>query len=149
VYKRLEGKRRRLKATRFDQTARRATFEVTTATVVKRDLQLPPFTQDPLSAIYVLRALPLRQGLKLNMPVADNGQFYKVQIEITSRETITTPYGTYPAWRVTPVILTQAGKPAGEKMGLWISDDARRLPLKLEAELSVGRFVILLRDASG
>jgi len=28
---------------------------------------------------------------------------------------------------------------------LWLSDDARRLPVRLEAELAVGRFVLLLR----
>jgi hypothetical protein len=32
---------------------------------------------------------------------------------------------------------------------MWISDDARRLPLKMEAQLLVGKFVITLSKATG
>jgi hypothetical protein len=29
---------------------------------------------------------------------------------------------------------------------MWISDDARRLPLKIEAQLAVGTFTVTLRS---
>jgi hypothetical protein len=31
---------------------------------------------------------------------------------------------------------------------IWISDDARRLPVRVEAGLPVGEFVLLLRSAA-
>jgi hypothetical protein len=34
-------------------------------------------------------------------------------------------------------------------MAVWISADARRLPLKLQAELPVGAFVLTLSGATG
>ena len=144
-----EGSRTRMKATRFDQTARRGTYEMKTATLVKKDLALPAFTQDPLSAIFVMRALPLKLGTKLTMPVADNGKIYRVQMLVVAQEAVATPLGRLAAWKIVPTILDEQGKPAGQKMGLWISDDPRKLPLKLEAELGVGRFVLVLRDAQG
>jgi len=144
-----EGSRTRMKATRFDQTARRGAYEVKTATVFKKDMALPAFTQDPLSAIYVIRALPLKLGGTLTMPVADNGTVYRVQVRVVAQEAITTPLGRLTAWKIVPTILDAKGKPAGEKMGLWISDDARKLPLKMEADLAVGRFVIILKDVRG
>jgi hypothetical protein len=144
-----EGSRSRMKATLFDQTARRGSYEVKTATVFKKDLVLPAFTQDPLSAIYVIRALPLKLGGTLTMPVADDGIVYRVRVRVVAQEAIATPLGRLTAWKIVPTILDAKGKPTGEKFGLWISDDARKLPLKMEAELGVGRFVIVLKDVRG
>ena len=144
-----EGSRKRMTVTRFDQTARRATYEVTTATVVKKDLVLPAYTQDPLSAIYVIRALPMKLGGTVTMPVANNGTVYRMHVQVLAQEALATPLGRLTAWKIVPTILDEEGKPTGEKLGLWISDDARRLPLKMEADLAVGRFVIVLKDVRG
>jgi Protein of unknown function (DUF3108) len=144
-----EGTRRRTKTLRFDQTHLKASYEVTTATVVKQDLVLPAVTQDVLSALYVLRALPLKAGGRLTMAVADDGQVYRVQIAVAGVEQVTTPLGTLPAWHLTPVIMNDKGKQEGRALHLWISDDARRLPLKLEADLAVGKFHLVLRQARG
>ena len=32
-------------------------------------------------------------------------------------------------------------------MAVWISDDARRLPVRIQAQLPVGSFVLTLKDA--
>src|ERR1043166_5697900 len=76
-----EGKRHRMKTTTFDQAAKKASYQIETRTVVKKDLAIPGFTQDALSAIYVLRSIPFKSGEKFNMPVTDNGQVYKVQMQ--------------------------------------------------------------------
>lgn len=144
-----EGRRRRMKATRFDHVTRTAQFEMTTATVVKKELPLPPYAQDPLSAVYVIRALPLREGLTLTMPVVDGDDVYRMHVAVTGHETVTTPLGQFLAWKVTPVVLNAHGAPQGLGLSLWISDDARRLPLRMEAEMPVGRFVLSLREARG
>src|SRR6185436_4457210 len=64
-----EGKRHRMKTTVFNQAAKKASYEVETRTMVKKDLVIPAFTQDALSAIYVLRSIPFKAGDKFNMPV--------------------------------------------------------------------------------
>ncbi len=144
-----EGKRHRLKVTRFDQAARKAEFELQTDKVMKKELPLPPYAQDALSAIYVLRAIPLKTGGTMTMPVIDSGRAYKVRVVVGARETVRSGIGSMAAWRVTPTILADGGRPGGPNMALWISDDARRLPVKLEVELAVGRFVLSLRQATG
>src|SRR5262245_21808843 len=55
-----EGKRHRMKTTTFDQAKRQAKYEVQTATHVERMLTLPPLTQDSLSALFVLRCIPMK-----------------------------------------------------------------------------------------
>ena len=140
-----EGSRERMKALRFDQAARRGVYEVKTSTVVTRNLALPPLAQDPLSAIYVLRSHPLKLGATFTMPVVNNGDIYRMDAKVVAKETVVTPVGQLAAWKIVPTIFDEHGKPTGEKLGLWISDDARKLPVKLEADLPVGHFVITLK----
>jgi uncharacterized protein DUF3108 len=143
-----EGKRHRLKTTTFNQGAKQATYEVETRTLVKKNLAIPGFTQDALSAIYVLRSIPFKPGEKFNMPVSDNGNIYKVQMQVGAAEPVQTGMGTISGLKITPVI-TGPDKDAPRGLALWISDDARRLPLKMEAQLLVGKFTVTLRQAGG
>ena len=55
--------------------------------------------------------------------------------------------GTMESWRVNVTILDAAGQPAATDAAVWYSTDARRLPLKLQARLPVGHFVLILREA--
>jgi hypothetical protein len=142
-----EGKRRRMKVTLFDQAARKANYELRTATVVKADVPLPPYAQDPLSAVYVLRALPLKPGARVTMPLCDSGAVYKVQVAVGGREMIKTGLGTIDALRVTPTVLDPRGQQVGGGLALWLSDDARRLPVKMQGNLTVGSFVLTLSSA--
>jgi hypothetical protein len=143
-----EGKRHRMKTTVFHQAAKKATYEAQTRTVVSKDLVIPGFTQDALSAIYVLRSIPFKSGEKFNMPVSDNGNIYKVQMQIGGVEPIKTAIGTINALKIVPLI-TGPDKDSPRGLALWISDDARRLPLKMEAQLLVGKFTITLRQVTG
>jgi hypothetical protein len=144
-----EGTRKRMKAMRFDQAARRGVFEVTTSTTVRKDLTLPPLAQDPLSAIYVLRASPLKLGATFSMPVVNDGTVYRMDAKVVANEVVVSPLGRTSAWKIVPVIFDESGKPTGQALGLWISDDARKLPVKLDADLPVGHFVIVLKDVRG
>jgi hypothetical protein len=57
--------------------------------------------------------------------------------------------GPIRAIKVTPLILDAKGTAPGRGIALWLSDDPRRLPVRLEAELAVGKFTLVLRQASG
>jgi hypothetical protein len=141
-----EGKRHRMKATTFNQAAKTAKYEVQTATHVEKELALPAFTQDALSALYVLRSIPMKAGDKFNMPVTDAGDVYKVQMQVGAVEPVKTALGTINALKIVPVVTAAKGTPP-RGLALWISDDARRLPLKIEAQLPVGKFTVTLRAA--
>lgn len=142
-----EGKRHRFKTTRFDRAAQKVFFESKADTTSHVDFPASPVTQDVLSAIYVLRAIPLKAGDRMTMPVSDNGLTYKVQLDVGAAERVKTPMGELAAWRVKLSISDDKGRPVGRNVAIWISDDARRLPVKLQADLSVGSFNLVLREA--
>jgi hypothetical protein len=143
-----EGKRHRFKTTQFDRAAKKVRFEYKTDTTVKTDFPTSPVTQDALSAIYVLRAIPLKAGDRMTMPVSDNGINYRVQFDVGPAERVKTPMSEISAWRVTLSVSDDKNRPVGRNVAIWMSDDARRLPVKLRADLTVGSFNLLLRQVN-
>ncbi len=143
-----EGRRHRTKTTLFDQARKKARYEVQTTTFVQKDLAIQAYTQDALSALYVLRSIALKPGDKFNMPVCDNGNMYTVRMSVGAAETVQTPLGAVRAIKVTPVITGGRGDSPSRGMAVWISDDARKLPVRVEAQLVVGKFVLTLRSTA-
>jgi hypothetical protein len=144
-----EGRRQRTKVTTFDRAARKARYEVRTATIVRKDISINAQTLDALSALYVLRTMPLRAGDRFSMSVCDNGNVYAVQVAVGGVESITTGIGAVSAIRVTPTIMASEGQSPGGGFVIWLTNDARRLPVRMEAQLLVGKFALALRQASG
>jgi hypothetical protein len=83
----------------------------------------------------------------MTMPVSDNGSNYKLQVDVGPSERVRTPFGESTAWKLKLGIFDSSGRPQGRNVSMWISDDARRLPMKVQGELPVGTFNLDLRDA--
>jgi Protein of unknown function (DUF3108) len=139
-----ENGRKRMKTTMFDQGAKKAHYEVQTATLVKSDFSVPSYVQDALSALYVIRALGLKPGEKVTMPVFDNGKSFKLQLQAGAIEPVKTATGTVQALKVMPTVIGN-GPVLGRAAAVWLSNDARRVPVRLESQLVVGQFVLLLK----
>ena len=58
-----EGNRHRFKTTRFDRRQQKAFFEYQSGNTIKSEFTVPAFTQDALSAIYVMRAIPFKRAI--------------------------------------------------------------------------------------
>jgi hypothetical protein len=143
-----EGQRRRTQVTTYDQRARSATYEAQTATTVKRTLRLPAPAQDPLSAIYAIRTMPLRQHQTIRMTVVEGGELLNVEISVAGREAVRSGAGSTTAWKLVPTVRDDKGRlETTRRMAMWVTDDDRRLPVRMEAELAVGRFTLVLREA--
>jgi len=83
----------------------------------------------------------------MTMPVSDAGLNYKGQFDIGAQERMKTGIGDVSAWRIRLSLYDDKNRPVGRNLALWISDDPRRLPVKLQAELAVGSFNLTLRQA--
>ena len=95
-----EGQRHQMKVTTFNNATRKATFENVTAKSGKREFSVPAFTQDALSAIYVMRALPLKVGTKETIPVATGGRSYRAQVSVVGTESLKTAAGPFQTFRL-------------------------------------------------
>ena len=142
-----EGRRHRFKVTKFDHAAHKVLFEYKAEGTATDNFTVPPYAQDALSAIYVLRTVPLKAGDRMTMPVTDDGANYNVQVDVAPIERLKTPLGETNAWKLRLGIFDAGGKPQGRNIAMWISEDARRLPMKLQADLPLGSFNFNLREA--
>lgn len=103
---------------------------------------------DPLSALYALRTIAFKPGARMTLAVEDDeGTDYELKAAVNVLERVTTRLGETSAWRV-DLAAESAGRSQVRNLVVWLSDDARRLPVKLQADLPVGSFVLLLRSAS-
>jgi hypothetical protein len=142
-----EGERHQMKVTTFNDPARKATFENVTAKNGKKEFAVPAFTQDALSAVYVMRALPLKVGAKETSPVSTGGHSYRAQVTVLGMDAVKTPAGPFQAFRLRTTLYDDAGQPYGRPIQLWISDTPSRVPVQVQSELSVGAFHLALREA--
>lgn len=143
-----ENGRQKMKTTLFDQTKRSATYEVRAKSTTTQALRLPPQTHDALSAIYAIRSLPLEAGARIDLPVVDSGEVMTVRVSVVGREAVRSALGDLDAWRVEPAILEAREEPATvRKLAIWLTDDGRRLPVKMTAETAFGPFSFVLRRA--
>ena len=136
---------RTTKVVRFNRSAGTADYEERRSATSKARLTVPPLTHDALSALMVARAAPILEGGRMTLPIVERGVLLTVRMTVGRKERVATGAGVFRAWRIPVAVTDTDGNPASRGLVLWISDDARRLPVRLEAELPVGRFVLALR----
>lgn len=150
-----QGKRVRVSEAVFD----RATNVVTWTERNPNDLGAEPrvvrnvldgAAHDFISAIYFLRTQPLQVGQTFELAVSDSGQTVRVPVRVVERKTTKSVVGKVPTLRV-EVGLFGAGRLVSDREGtmtLWITDDARRLPVRARLTADVGTLDIKLKKAT-
>lgn len=112
----------------------------------KEYFPIQPFSQDSLSALYFLRSVPLPEGGIITFPVINEGKTWDADVTVVRRETLNTVIG-----RVRTVVLRPEPKYQGilKKQGdnyLWLTDDDRRILVRLEAKVKIGTVVAELKS---
>ncbi|WP_373057361.1 DUF3108 domain-containing protein [Zunongwangia sp. H14] len=108
---------------------------------------------DMLSAFYYIRnkikADQLQPGddMHLNLFIDDENMNFKLRF--LGREVIKTKFGKVASLKFRPFVM--AGRVFKEKESLtfWVSDDANKIPLKIEADLAVGSLDADLEEYKG
>jgi len=127
----IEGKRARDELTEFD-------YERGIARHEGKEISLGDASLDSLSSVYYLRTLGLEGDKPIDLQVF-SGERQALRVEIQKRETIKTPAGTFETIRVEPK--SAGGHLLGKNLVLWLTDDARKVPVQLSSKLKVGKLV--------
>lgn len=109
---------------------------------------IPADTHDMVSAIYKLRTLPLAVGATFRMTVSDSGLVYEIPVRVTAREMQKTAIGRVQCFRIEPAVFGSGRLIEREgSMIIWITDDARRIPVRSQVNSSIGRIEIKIKTA--
>ncbi|MFZ5862212.1 MAG: DUF3108 domain-containing protein [Nitrospirota bacterium] len=135
--KQRQGKRKRDRVTEFDQVNH-------TATVVKNGQQkvfeIPPDVQDSLSCLYYFRSLPaIRVGETVTIDVHESNKNWRLGIEAQKRERIRTEAGEFMTIRVKAKVEFEGVFLDRGDVYVWFTDDERRLPVRMDSQIKVGR----------
>ena len=101
----------------------------------------------PLSIIFALRNQLLQYNDIYNYKVYSSGKLKDINISVIGTEDIRTPFGVYESIILSPKSID--GKSAMNNKGdmkIWLTNDYKRLPLKIEIKLKHGSIVLLLND---
>ncbi len=102
---------------------------------------------DISSAVFAMRLLPLEVGRRYEIPLSDSGVVYRVPLAVTKRELVKTDLGKLWCFRVEPDIFGP-GRLIEEKgkLVIWVTEDERRIPVKAQVNVSVGKVEIKIKN---
>ena len=134
-----EGKFKRDEAVDFDQVAHRAIYK-------DKVVPIPPRTQDVLSALYYVRALPLEVGQSISLANHTDKKNYPLIIKVHARERVKVDAGEFDCLVVEPIlrgpgIFTQKGR-----LMVWLTDDERRMPVLMKSKVAIGHVAAVLKS---
>jgi hypothetical protein len=98
-------------------------------------------TQDVLSAIFFARNIDYSKynvGDKIPFDMFLDDKLYSLYIKYQGKEVIETKMGKFRAIKIVPLLIEGTIFDGGEKMVVWVSDDANHLPLRVDSPILVG-----------
>jgi hypothetical protein len=139
----VEGRRHRLTHIRYNAPLKQLVLDEVDPTQKppRPKHEIKPTTgcvMDLLGALAYARTLPLRVGDSYRFPVNEGGATSTVQVAVDLRETVRVPAGSFNCVRAVPTLFSSAVFQRPGKLWIWFSDDARHLPVQIEASVSWG-----------
>ena len=144
-----EGRRSVDRAFAYDHAARHVRTGDSPASArdaASMALPLTAHARDALAALWYIRALPLTSGTSFEMPINEAGRNMTAVITIGPAETIDAFGGPQPAYRVEPRLTTRVQRRQAVETTIWLSTDARRVPLAADITAGFGRVRLKLVD---
>ena len=131
------------------------TFEAGRQNLLERNLvkgtqktdsaSIPACVTDSLSGIFYVASQHLAVGQDVSFPLADAMRTVTVTMKVEAREEVKTPAGTFQTLRVEPTAEEGVVKNRG-KIWIWYTDDARHMPVQIQARLFWGTITFHLQS---
>jgi len=113
-----------------------------TAVTTEGVFKVPDCVQDVLSAVYYARNIDFNKynvNDKIPFSMFLDNEVYSMYIRYLGKETVKTKYGKFKAIKFKPLLIKGTIFQGGEKMTVWVSDDANRIPIRIESPIVVGK----------
>jgi uncharacterized protein DUF3108 len=101
-------------------------------------LPMSPQGRDAIAALFYIRTLPLAPGTRVKFPVNEAGRNLVVELVVEGIERIYAEGHNVDALRITPTIQRRVQDRQPFVSTLWLSNDARRVPLILDLDAGFG-----------
>lgn len=111
-------------------------------------LEIPSDTYDLAGLIFAMRGMDLTLGKSRTFTVLEDEKLYTISVHPEAREKITTHAGSYDTIRLATSMMKGRENDKLYNLRMYISNDARRLPVLITAEPSWGLVRVELTSAT-
>lgn len=102
---------------------------------------IPPFVHDIVSSFYYLRTFDLKKYKTGDMVVMQNffdRETHDLQVKIVGRQTVNVKAGKFKCVVVEPMIKSGGLFKSEGRILIWLSDDDRKIPVKVSSAILIG-----------
>lgn len=103
-----------------------------------RTLEIPSDTYDLAGLIFAIRGMDLTVGKARTMTVIEDEKLYTIKVQPEAREKVTTRAGSYDTVKIATSMMKGRENDKLYNLRIYITNDARRLPVLITAEPSWG-----------
>jgi uncharacterized protein DUF3108 len=140
-----EGKHRRDKEITFDHAKGKA-YYTDNLGGEKAVVDILPNTYDTYSSFYYIRTLKLEVGKSVFVNILDNKQLWNVEVQVLRKENLETILGEVDTIVIRPLIKSEGIFEKKGAIDIWLTDDARRIPVKMKTKVKIGSVTATLVD---
>ncbi|TAE46586.1 MAG: DUF3108 domain-containing protein [Cytophagia bacterium] len=115
----------------------------------KKEFKIPDNVQDMVSGYYYLRTLNFDK-MQIGEVVMISGMLedksYDLKIKYKGKDIIKTKFGKIHAHKIVPIMPDNQMFSGENSVRFWVSDDKNRVPVRVEADMFIGKIVVELKD---
>jgi hypothetical protein len=135
----MENEAHRTVDVRFHPKERKARVDYTLRkSKGNRDLDYEYEGLDVAGAFYLIRQLPMKEGMPICFDVYGVRRMWRLSGSVVKREHVSLPIGEFEAWYLSGTAVRLDKPSSRREVHMWISDDARRLPLAAVGTIDLG-----------
>lgn len=140
-----EGKFKRDFTAEFDQINN-------VARTTEGDFLIPPYVHDVVSAFYFVRTMDFsksRVGEKVFLENFYKDKTYPLAVKFLGRQRVEVDAGTFDCIIIEPLIKEGGLFKSEGRVVIWLTDDEKKIPVKVSTQIFIGSLYAELREISG
>jgi Protein of unknown function (DUF3108) len=142
-----EGTHRRDREIIFDHARQKALY-IDHRSSERTEVAIDANTYDAYSSFYYLRNLPLQPGKSVYVSILDNKDLYNVEVQVLRKERLKTVLGEVNTILIKPLMKTEGIFNRKGAIYIWLTDDARRIPVLMQTKVAIGSITATLVEVT-